>query len=88
MSNPISGRIFILRLENVCTTFVDSLNNLDVYAEKPQINCASHGGIFHPSICIIFETIHSDEQPEINLLNDYPNKTGHNFKTNSSISIL
>ena len=31
---------------------------------------------------------HSDEQPELNLKNDYPNKTGHNFKTNSSISIL
>ena len=31
---------------------------------------------------------HSDEQPELNLENDYPDKTGHNLKTNSSISIL
>ena len=31
---------------------------------------------------------HSDEQPELNLENDYPNKTGHNLKTKSSISIL
>ena len=30
----------------------------------------------------------SDEQPELNLENDYPNKTGYNLKTNSSISIL
>ena len=30
----------------------------------------------------------SDEQPELSLENDYPNKTGHNSKTNSSISIL
>ena len=30
----------------------------------------------------LFEVIHffySDEQPELNLENDYPNKTGHNF---------
>ena len=32
--------------------------------------------------------LHSDEQPELNLENDYPNKTVHNLKTNSSISIL
>ena len=31
---------------------------------------------------------HSDEQPELNLENDYPNKTGHTLKTNSSISYL
>ena len=31
---------------------------------------------------------HSDEQPELNLKNDYPNKTGPNLKANSSISIL
>ena len=31
---------------------------------------------------------HSDEQPELNLENDYTNKTGHNLKTNGSISIL
>ena len=31
---------------------------------------------------------HSDEQPDLNLENDYPNKTGHNLKSNSSISIL
>ena len=31
---------------------------------------------------------HSDEQPELNLENDYPNKTGPNLKTNSSISVL
>ena len=31
---------------------------------------------------------HNDEQPELNLENDYPNKTGYNLKTNSSISIL
>ena len=32
---------------------------------------------------------HSDEQPELNLENDYyPNKTGCNLKTNSSISVL
>ena len=30
----------------------------------------------------------AEEQPELNLENDYPNKTGHNLKTNSSISIL
>ena len=31
---------------------------------------------------------HSDEQPELNLENDYPNKTGFNLKKISSISIL
>ena len=31
---------------------------------------------------------HSDEQPELNLEDDYPNKNGHNLKTNSSISII
>ena len=31
---------------------------------------------------------HSDERPELNLENDYPNKTKHNLKTNSSILIL
>ena len=31
---------------------------------------------------------HSDEQPELNLENDYLNKTRQNLKTNSSISIL
>ena len=31
---------------------------------------------------------HFVDQPELNLENDYPNKTGHNIKTNSSISIL
>ena len=31
---------------------------------------------------------HADEQPELNLKNDYPNKTGHNLNTNSSILIL
>ena len=30
----------------------------------------------------------SNEQPELSLENDYPNKTGHNLKTNGSISIL
>ena len=31
---------------------------------------------------------HDDEQPELNLENDYPNKTRYNLKTNSSISVL
>ena len=31
---------------------------------------------------------HNDEQPELNLENEYPNKTGYNLKTNGSISIL
>ena len=31
---------------------------------------------------------HSEERPELNLENDYPNKTGHNSETNNSISIL
>ena len=31
---------------------------------------------------------HSDEQPELNLENDYLNKTEQNLKTNSSNSIL
>ena len=31
---------------------------------------------------------HSDEQPELNLKNDYPNKTEHNLKIDTSISIL
>ena len=28
---------------------------------------------------------HSDEQPELKLENDYPNNTGYNLKTNSSV---
>ena len=31
---------------------------------------------------------HSDEQPDLNLENDHTNKTGHNLKANSSISVL
>ena len=31
---------------------------------------------------------YSDDQPELNLENDYLNKAGSNLKTNSSISIL
>ena len=31
---------------------------------------------------------HSGERPELNLENDYSNKTGRNLKTNGSISIL
>ena len=31
---------------------------------------------------------HSDEKPELNLENDYLNKTGQNLKANSSISVL
>ena len=31
---------------------------------------------------------YSDEQAELNLENNYPNKTGCNLKANSSISIL
>ena len=36
----------------------------------------------------VIHFFHSDERPELNLENDYPNKTGHNLKTNSTISIL
>ena len=36
----------------------------------------------------VIHFFHLDEQPELNLDNDYTNKTGHNLKTNSSISIL
>ena len=36
----------------------------------------------------VIHFFHSDEQPELNLENVYPNKTGHNLKTSSSISIL
>ena len=44
----------------------------------------------HNSLLVILGDpfFHSDEQPELNLENDYPNKTGPNLKTNSSISIL
>ena len=31
---------------------------------------------------------HPDEQRELDLENDYPNKTGHNLKTNCLISVL
>ena len=31
---------------------------------------------------------HSDEQPDVNLENYYLNKTGHNLKTNNSVSVL
>ena len=31
---------------------------------------------------------HFDDQPELNLETDYPNKTGHSLKPNSSISVL
>ena len=31
---------------------------------------------------------HSGEQPELKLENDYPNKTGHNLKSNSTTSVL
>ena len=31
--------------------------------------------------------VHSDKQLELNLKNEYPNKTEHNLKTNRSISI-
>ena len=34
------------------------------------------------------EDFRSDEQPELNLENDYPKKTGHNLKTNNSILIM
>ena len=30
----------------------------------------------------------TDEQPELNLENGYPNKTGYNLNPNSSISVL
>ena len=40
-------------------------------------NAASGDSLFRP-----------DERPELDLENDYPNKTGHNLKTNRSISIL
>ena len=31
---------------------------------------------------------HSDEQLELDLENDYPDKTEHNLKSNTSISVL
>ena len=43
---------------------------------------------FKASTIKVIHFFHSDEQPQLNLENDYPNKTGYNLKTNSSISIL
>ena len=46
---------------------------------------------FSSSIFGEFKVIHfftHMSMPEFNLENDYPNKTGHNLKTNSSISVL
>ena len=72
-----------------------------VYLRQPQFqfyHCS--GFIVHYFMSIIpilsstsnvLKEIHFStrmSQPELNLENDYPNKTGHNLETNSLISIL